>query len=186
MLISESSADEPPLRTFPRSHKLRKRVETWFALGKFQRILCERSGELGQCNKTVEQRVHKCGGGPAWGWLIVFWPRLYVEALYHCAWRSPDGRLIDLSKKYPGDLSTFSTFVCDETHDAGYDKPSRYFTISESLEVKALISAAEDEIETRRNLLRICKVQGRLPTDLELALLWKLRRRVEYCIDACR
>jgi hypothetical protein len=41
------------------------------------------------------------GGKQYNGWAIWEWPKVFIEAEFHCVWESPEGKLIDLT---PDDL----------------------------------------------------------------------------------
>jgi hypothetical protein len=45
---------------------------------------------------SVTQGARK-GGGAAYGWAIWHWPGRYFEAEHHAVWRTPEGKLIDVT-----------------------------------------------------------------------------------------
>ncbi len=51
------------------------------------------------CFVTVAQQVERHGGDQQIGWAIWEWPRVFIEAEFHCVWRSPEGSLVDVSAR---------------------------------------------------------------------------------------
>jgi hypothetical protein len=51
------------------------------------------------CFNIVPQHVAANGGEQVTGWAIWEWPRVLIEAEFHCVWRKEDGTLIDISPK---------------------------------------------------------------------------------------
>lgn len=52
-----------------------------------------------ECFPTVENQVSAHGGEAVIGWSIWELPGVFVEAEFHCIWRSPEGECIDLTPK---------------------------------------------------------------------------------------
>ena len=65
-----------------------------------------------ECFGLVDRQVACYGGVAVLGWALWEFPTLFVEAEFHCVWRAPGGRLIDVApKKSP---TTRILFVLDE------------------------------------------------------------------------
>ncbi len=52
-----------------------------------------------ECFVLVDEQVDARGGQAVSGWALWEFPTLFVEAEFHCVWRGPDGRLIDIAPK---------------------------------------------------------------------------------------
>ncbi|ACK82471.1 hypothetical protein [Methylorubrum extorquens] len=67
------------------------------------------------CYYTVQARVNHAGGESVNGWMIETVPGVYIQMMHHCIWKTPEGRLIDLT---PAQLDndtreSVTTFVPD-------------------------------------------------------------------------
>jgi len=51
------------------------------------------------CFKIVPKQVSSHGGEQIIGWTIWEWPRVLIDAEFHCIWREPDGTIIDFTLK---------------------------------------------------------------------------------------
>jgi hypothetical protein len=51
------------------------------------------------CFPNVAAKVARDGGEMVSGWIITEWPRVMVEAQFHANWKSPDGKIIDITPK---------------------------------------------------------------------------------------
>jgi hypothetical protein len=65
----------------------------------FLRVEPRPDSQIGDCFNDVKRHVHEHGGSLVHGWLLWEWPGIMVEAEFHGVWRSPDGALLDVSKK---------------------------------------------------------------------------------------
>ncbi|EMM0480217.1 hypothetical protein R8O55_002109 [Klebsiella michiganensis] len=77
-------------------------------------------GPAGICYWNVESMVKSHGGKLIIGWLIQWVPGLYVQAMHHGVWESPDGKMWDLTADQTeaavGDIKNgTSTFVPDNS-----------------------------------------------------------------------
>ena len=52
-----------------------------------------------ECFSIVPQHIAAHGGDQVFGWTIWEWPGVLIEAEFHCAWRQPDGVLLDITPK---------------------------------------------------------------------------------------
>ena len=58
---------------------------------------------FGDCFKDVERQVSEKGGDIVYGWIVWEWPRILIEGEFHAVWKSPVGKLIDLTTKPDGE-----------------------------------------------------------------------------------
>lgn len=71
---------------------------------------------LGNCYWNVAAVVDSDGGAAEFGWLFTWVPDVLIEAMHHCVWRTPSGRLIDVTERYPPNTTwTHSTFLGDNS-----------------------------------------------------------------------
>ena len=70
------------------------------------------SGHL-DCFNDVQRHISENGGSIVHGWLLWEWPNVLVEAEFHAVWKSPDGKLLDVSEKPQGETTIL--FVEDKT-----------------------------------------------------------------------
>ncbi|SXD25351.1 hypothetical protein [Klebsiella quasipneumoniae] len=76
-------------------------------------------GPAGACYWNVDSEVKSSGGKIVLGWLIQWLPGLYVQAMHHAVWETPDGELVDITldqtDAYKNEVkSGTSTFVPDD------------------------------------------------------------------------
>lgn len=148
---------DPLLETFPLSHPRRQLVERSLGVGPFVRISSAPSAPMGYCYWNVQKQVERFGGEAIYGWLILQWPKLYVEALHHAIWKSPSGDLIDITDKYPTDGRPFSVFAADDSADISLDAPvfvpTRHFKLSARTEVAALLDVMRRQLDHKRDMM---------------------------------
>lgn len=78
---------------------------------------------LGNCYWNVAQVVEESGGEVVLGWAFLMWPKYYFEAMHHAVWRNRDGRLIELTEKYPTDpVHGHTVFLPDASIDVSFDR----------------------------------------------------------------
>jgi len=58
---------------------------------------------LNDCFMDVRMQVDDHGGSIQHGWTIWEWPGVFSEAEFHAVWRTPEGRLLDVTKKKDGE-----------------------------------------------------------------------------------
>jgi hypothetical protein len=56
-----------------------------------------KGAEIAYCFDNAAAQVARAGGSIAYGWAIWRWPGRYFEAEHHGIWRSPEGRLLDVT-----------------------------------------------------------------------------------------
>lgn len=54
---------------------------------------------INACFTIIPAHIAANGGKQAFGWAIWEWPKVFIEAEFHCVWESPEGEFIDLSPK---------------------------------------------------------------------------------------
>lgn len=81
------------------------------------------NGVHGFCNLSVAAKVKQDGGRPLHGWTIWELPGALWTAEFHVVWKSPDGKLVDVTPKPDGETSIL--FVPDETYPDDFDFAAR-------------------------------------------------------------
>lgn len=111
---------------------------------------------LGNCYWNVANVVEESGGCIEFGWVFFYWPNLYLEAMHHAVWRHPDGRLIDVTEKYPTDpVKSSSTFLPDTRTKFDLRTtpmiPSKFLPLTDRKEVLRYFDLymARNELEVR-------------------------------------
>ena len=154
----------PLLETFPLFSPNRKRAEKAFGIGRFRKVEYVPSAPLGNCYWNVNDQVSRNGGAATYGWQILQWPRLYIQALHHAVWKTPKGKLVDITAKYPTDNRPFTTFVEDDSFEVSLETPlfieNKYFSLSSASEVKELIENAKAQLEQKRDLVNMAVSLG--------------------------
>lgn len=51
------------------------------------------------CFRAVPAHINRHGGGQQIGWTIWEWPKVMIEAEFHCVWLSPSGEFQDITPK---------------------------------------------------------------------------------------
>lgn len=59
--------------------------------------------KFSNCYKNVEERVAAEGGEVVYGWMVMEWPSVLLEAQFHAVWQLPDGRLVDVTPTADGE-----------------------------------------------------------------------------------
>jgi hypothetical protein len=52
-----------------------------------------------ECFRILPKHIASYGGDQVTGWTIWEWPRVLIEAEFHCIWRQPEGELLDITPK---------------------------------------------------------------------------------------
>jgi hypothetical protein len=152
MAIAHADLVEPPMRTLALLHPARKAAERALGVGRLLRVAWRPEGAIGACRATVAARIRRDGGEAQGGWLIHHWPGLFIEALFHCFWRTPSGEVLDLTEKYPADHARFSTAAMSGLPGFSVGPPSRHHVLSDAPEVRWLLGAAREQAEHRLKL----------------------------------
>jgi hypothetical protein len=148
----------PLLETFPLDHPERIRVEREFGLGKMERVEHAKNGPLGHCYWNVDDEVRLNGGEMVLGWQILQWPGLFVQALHHALWKTPDGQLFDVTVKYATDKQIFSTFIIDDSQKINLEVPvfieTHYVVLNDVVPVQNLIGRFRSQLDHKRKLVK--------------------------------
>jgi hypothetical protein len=62
----------------------------------------EAGAKILDCHPNVEAKVKRDGGTQVFGWQISVAPHLFLEAQFHSVWRSPDNKLLDITREELG------------------------------------------------------------------------------------
>jgi len=54
---------------------------------------------INECFNIVPKHIATHGGKQCVGWTIWEWPKVFIEAEFHCIWETPKGEFIDLTPK---------------------------------------------------------------------------------------
>lgn len=54
---------------------------------------------INECFTIVPEHIATHGGQQKIGWYILFWRQVLIEAVFHCVWESPEGKMIDITPK---------------------------------------------------------------------------------------
>src|SRR5215213_3030606 len=102
----------PPLQPFPLGNSQEAIIEDHLHLGKMQRIRCDPIGPAGQCYWNVSKKIGAHGGSQTLGWLVAWWPNLFVQAIHHGVWKSPSAEFLDVTE-FPGRIVYATIFIPD-------------------------------------------------------------------------
>ena len=171
----------PPFETPSLAHPMISKAEAAFGFGKFQRIAHRGEGTIGACRATVAKAIMRSGGNAVQGWQIHLWPNLFFEALAHFAWRKPSGEVIDLTLKYPTDLSQYSLFAVQRQTPFLESLHNRYFVLDDAPEVHVLLDAVRRQDDNRRSIEGI--IQDRLGAVIVGRLLDYANAREKSVLD---
>ncbi|MFQ3451792.1 hypothetical protein PMN64_00485 [Bradyrhizobium sp. UFLA01-814] len=73
----------------------------------------------GWCFANVADRVAEAGGEPVHGWTIWGAPSLFYTAEFHVVWKTPAGKLVDVTPKQDGE--EYILFLPDDRYPVGFD-----------------------------------------------------------------
>lgn len=71
---------------------------------------------LDWCYVNVESHVAKAGGRGVYGWKILEFPGLFLQAIHHAVWISPANRMIDVTP----DIRQWKQHVFSANHDMDF------------------------------------------------------------------
>lgn len=69
---------------------------------RFVQVRPESGTKVLDCHPNVAAKVRRDGGAQIYGWQISVAPRIFLEAQFHSVWKSPDGRLLDITLEEVG------------------------------------------------------------------------------------
>jgi hypothetical protein len=110
---------EPSLEHLPPDQPAAHQLQRMLGVSGAREIRREPSGGLGHCYWNVLARTERKKGSLVYGWLLEWIPGVIAIATHHGVWRSPSGKLIDVT---PASTSTGpgrSTFVVDANTPVG-------------------------------------------------------------------
>ena len=79
------------------AHLLRFTNEQGLAAPRRVRVTPAIGAKVDHCYVNVEQAVERAGGVGIYGWKILEFPRLFLQAIHHAVWLSKDVRLVDVT-----------------------------------------------------------------------------------------
>jgi len=90
----------------------------------------------------VKDHASRHGGGVHYGWTLSEQPGWYLEAEFHGVWVAPTGELVDIAGRADG--RTAVLFLPDSRRTyQGESLPNRFFALSTSPDVRAMVQDAE-------------------------------------------
>lgn len=69
----------------------------------FVEVLASPGAIPNDCFNNVINQVKKFGGEVVYGWNVMEWPGVLLEAEFHAIWRKPTGELLDVSPREDGE-----------------------------------------------------------------------------------
>jgi hypothetical protein len=98
---------------------------------------------INECFSIVPEHIASHGGEQKLGWSIWHWPKVFIEAEFHCIWKRPDGVLVDITPNLlPFDQILF--LPDPHRHYEGRQIDNIRKPISNDLLVKQFIALAEE------------------------------------------
>jgi hypothetical protein len=123
------------------------------------------------CFMLVDQHIQEHGGSKVIGWAVWEWPKVMIEAEFHCAWKSPDGELIDISPRPKHFEETI--FVTDNTKlYRGRQVNNIRRSLNSSLTTTKYIETANN-IFKEMNKGKLAEVHGEIEATPKLMKLYK-------------
>jgi len=109
------------------------------------------------CYGNVLDKISADGGERVYGWQLALSPQRFIKALHHCVWRSPDGKLFDVtSAPFPRMGGTTATFIVDGSEPFPTDNfdplvPSVFHFLTDVPIVKRFCIATRNRTERMRD-----------------------------------
>ncbi|SKA35075.1 hypothetical protein [Consotaella salsifontis] len=175
-----------PFVSLPLSHRRRREAEATFDVGVFKRIESEPSHPFGKCYSNVQSVVARKGGSPVTGWQILLWPSILIQAVHHCVWRRPDGSLLDISGKYPGDRKPYSIFVEEPERDLDFSGPiyipPKAFLLTQAPQASRMVAAA-DRLHSHRYRIFLKLRDAGVPYGTVPSLVTRLKLQADFTLE---
>lgn len=89
-----------------------------------------------EANLTAQ--IARFGGSRQWGWRLVVWPRVFIQAERHVIWHSPKDELIDITPT--GDYTATIAFLPDSAAEASLE-PVRRAALSNDAQLARYLDA---------------------------------------------
>jgi hypothetical protein len=84
-----------------------------------------------QCHANVPRHARRSGGDCVFGWKV--WEGDgYVEAEFHCVWRDPSGRLVDITEDDSDETRILFFIDPNRRYKAGAPEGNRVLLLSEA------------------------------------------------------
>lgn len=123
------------------------------------------------CFILVDQHMEQHGGSKVIGWAVWEWPKVMIEAEFHCAWKSSDGELIDISPRPKQFEKTI--FLPDNTKlYRGRQVNNIRRALNNSLTTKKYIETANN-IFKEMNKGELAEIHGEIEATPKLIKLYK-------------
>lgn len=84
----------PPVSS---AHLLRFTTEQGFSAPRRVEVAPAIGASTDHCYINVEQQLERFGGLGVYGWKIIDFPRLFLQAIHHAVWQSKSGQLVDVT-----------------------------------------------------------------------------------------
>ncbi|WP_156463070.1 hypothetical protein [Methylobacterium sp. Leaf93] len=115
-----------PLEDFPLDHPALQSILS--SIGDAPQVLLVlRKGNMpaGSCYTNVDKNVKNSGGSIIFGWMIEWFPGVFINAMHHAVWQRPDGSFIDVTapQNRIDTEGAETTFVVDSTISVNLDAP---------------------------------------------------------------
>jgi hypothetical protein len=105
----------------------------------FVRVASRSDSMMDDCFMDVRNQIEEFGGDVQHGWTIWTWPGIFAEGEFHAVWRSPEGELVDVSRKKHGEPAIM--FAADNNRVFRERRvPNVRFAISNDQRVKQLFA----------------------------------------------
>jgi hypothetical protein len=105
-------------------------------------------GASGNPFALLKDHASRHGGTVQYGWTITEQPGWYLEAEFHGVWVAPTGELVDIAGRADG--RTAILFLPDSRRTyQGESLPNRFFALSTSPDVRAMVQDAEFHAQLR-------------------------------------
>jgi hypothetical protein len=108
----------------------------------FLQVKTRADARSAECFEATANHVAELGGSSVVGWQVWEWPGILIEGEFHAVWKSPDGELLDVSRKDEGEQRIL--FIPDPRivyHGEAID--SIRIPIGKDPKIKQLISTKE-------------------------------------------
>lgn len=133
---------------------------------------------IGMCADNVLRIVRQAGGTPVYGWYIWEAPAIFLTGEFHCAWRKPDGELVDVTPNMDGESSVVFAPARDVPPDFDfrnrpanrrtrlYENPDRAALVEERIRALTPSRLAYESLRAARKGLTLPASMGlKLPRD---------------------
>lgn len=149
--------------------------------GKYRPVFVPVESEIkerkNQCFENVQLRVEESGGSQVYGWMIMLWPNVLVEAIHHGIWETPDGHWVDITPKHGGE--TRILFLPDPQKEYDFLGHRRIANVRKALTNDGDVFAY---IEVCRSLFELIE-KGSENSGLQVTVSASEYRALQLCRD---